>query len=40
MQKEIQQLEQACLILAQAIEDGRIDRVTEEIRQVLGYIKD
>jgi len=34
---EIEKLEQACLILAQAIEDGRVDGVVLDIKNLLGY---
>lgn len=34
---EITKLEQACIILAKAIEDGKIDGVVEEICKLLGY---
>ena len=37
MEKEIQQLEQACLTLAKAIENGRIEGVLQEVREILGY---
>jgi len=39
MEIEIQRLEIACLILAKAIEDGRIDGIEDEIRELLHYQK-
>jgi hypothetical protein len=37
MEVEIQRLEEAVLILAKAIEDGRIDELYKEISQILKY---
>lgn len=37
MEKEIQQLELAILILAKAIEDGRISGVLDEIKKIINY---
>ena len=37
MQIEIERLEQALIILADAIEDGRIDGISNEIRDLLKY---
>jgi len=34
---EIQKLEVACIILAKAIEDGRIDGIVKEIKELLNY---
>jgi len=39
MEKEIHQLEEACLILARAIEDGKISGIVEEVQELLGYVK-
>lgn len=36
--KEIEQLEAAVIILAQAIENGRIDGLVQEVREIMGYI--
>ncbi len=36
-QKEIQQIEVSLLIIARAIESGRIDGVLNDVKQVLGY---
>jgi hypothetical protein len=37
MEKEIAQLEYAVLILAKAIEDGKIDGLVEEIKKIINY---
>jgi len=39
MQIEIQKLECACIVLAEAIEDGKISGVTKHIKEILGYKK-
>jgi|GEM_PF-5497004 len=36
--KEIEQLEAAVIILAQAIENGRVDGLVQEVREIMGYI--
>jgi hypothetical protein len=35
--KEIQKLEVAIILLAKAIESGRITGVSEEVQEILGY---
>lgn len=37
MEKEISQLEVAVIVLAKAIEDGRIDGLVEEIKKIINY---
>lgn len=39
MEKETQALEYAVLILAQAIEDGRIDGVLSDVQRLIGYVQ-
>ena len=36
-QVEIQQLEVAVMTIAKAIEDGRIDGVLKEVKEIMGY---
>jgi hypothetical protein len=36
--KEIQQIEQSIIILAKAIEDGRIEGLVKEVMKIMGYV--
>lgn len=40
MEKEIQQIEVAIMVIAKAIEDGRIDGLLKEVKTIMGYIKE
>ena len=37
---EIQQIEAAIMVLAKAIEDGRIDGILQEVKIIMGYIRE
>lgn len=36
-QKELQQIEICLILLARAIEEGRIDNLTNDVKTILGY---
>lgn len=37
IENQIEKLEQACLVIARAIEDGKIEGVLDEVKDLLGY---